>query len=129
MLTKFNDKEKDVDILKVTAENYIVPDREKHLFHVTMEIKKFDPNTGDRISRPRVQKFNARMFKFLKEKFEKQGYTITVLYDPAEYLKDAKNAKGNRQKAANQAVIDAAVQEAVAKALTKKDKSTSKSDK
>lgn len=125
MLAKFNDKEKDVDILKVTAENYIVPDREKHLFHVTMEIKKFDPNTGDRISRPRVQKFNARMFKFLKEKFEKQGYTITVLYDPTEYLKDAKNAKGNRQKAARQAEIEAAV----AKALAKKDKSTSKSDK
>lgn len=125
MLTKFNDKEKDVDILKVTAENYIVPDREKHLFHVTMEIKKFDPNTGDRISRPRVQKFNARMFKFLKEKFEKQGYTITVLYDPTEYLKDAENAKGNRQKAVRQAEIDAAV----AKALAKKDKSTSKSDK
>jgi len=125
MLTKFNDKEKDVDILKVTAENYIVPDGEKHLFHVTIEIKKFDPNTGERISRPRLQKFNARMFAFLKEKFEKQGYTITVLYDPTEYLKDAKNAKGNRQKAARQAEIDAAV----AKALAKKDKSTTKSDK
>jgi len=35
-------KTKDVAIIDVTPENYIVPDNEKHLYHCVIEIKKFD---------------------------------------------------------------------------------------
>ena len=84
---------KDVEITAVTKDNYIVPDKEKHLWHVTMEIPTFDPKNGKRISRPKLQKFGAKTFHALRESWDKQGYTITVLHDPTAYLDELK-AKG-----------------------------------
>ena len=45
-------KTKDVAIIDVTPDNYIVPDNEKHLYHCVIEIKKFDSETGKRLSIP-----------------------------------------------------------------------------
>ena len=105
---------KDVEITAVTKDNYIVPDKEKHLWHVTMEIPTFDPKNGKRISRPKLQKFGAKTFHALRESWEKQGYTITVLYDPTAYLDELK-AKGTTvQRAARQAEIDAIVAKKIA---------------
>lgn len=132
-------KMKDVEIEKVTKDNYIVPEGEKMCFHVIMEIKQYHPKTGEKISRPRLQKFKAGAFKQLRPNFERQGYEIIVLYDPTEYIKEVgENAKKAKEKAAqdriNTAVksalaaqeadiqqrIDEAVTNALAKAKTKK---------
>ena len=41
--TEIEGKFKDVSILNVTPENFIVPKGEEHLYHCRIEIKKFDP--------------------------------------------------------------------------------------
>lgn len=103
-------KTKDVAIIDVTPENYIVPDNEKHLYHCVIEIKKFDSETGKRLSIPRIQKFGKKGYEnSIAEHLKKQGYTITVLHDPNEYMKakaeadekaKAEKAKANAEKAA-----------------------------
>lgn len=81
-------KTKDVAIIDVTPDNYIVPDNEKHLYHCVIEIKKFDSETGKRLSIPRIQKFGKKGYEnSIADNLRKQGYTITVLHDPNEYMK------------------------------------------
>ncbi len=81
-------KTKDVAIIDVTPENYIVPDNEKHLYHCVIEVRKFDGETGKRLSVPRIQKFGKKSFENgILDALKKQGYTITVLHDPNEYVK------------------------------------------
>lgn len=81
-------KTKDVAIIDVTPENYIVPDNEKHLYHCVIEVRKFDSETGKRLSIPRIQKFGKKTFENgILDALKKQGYTITVLHDPNEYVK------------------------------------------
>lgn len=111
MRVKVNDgKTKDVAITDVTPENYIVPSNEQHLYHCVIEIKKFDSETGKRLSIPRIQKFGKKGYEnSIADNLKKQGYTITVLHDPNEYMKakaeadekaKAEKAKANAEKAA-----------------------------
>lgn len=103
-------KTKDVAIIDVMPENYIVPDNEKHLYHCVIEIKEFDSETGKRLSIPRIQKFGKKGYEnSIADNLKKQGYTITVLYDPNEYMKakaeadekaKAEKATANAEKAA-----------------------------
>ena len=98
-------KTKDVEIIDVTPENYIVPDNEKHLYHCVIEIKKFDSETGKRLSIPRIQKFGKKGYEnSIADNLKKQGYTITVLHDPNEYMKAKaeadEKAKAEKAKAA-----------------------------
>ena len=120
-------KTKDVAIIDVTPENYIVPDNEKHLYHCVIEIKKFDSETGKRLSIPRIQKFGKKGYEnSIAEHLKKQGYTITVLHDPNEYMKAKaeadEKAKAEKAKAAEEkAKADAkAKAEADAKARAEK---------
>ena len=107
-------KMKDVELDKVTKDNYIVPEGEKMCFHVIMEIKQYHPKTGDKISRPRLQKFKAETFKKLRPNFERQGYDINVLYDPTEYIKEVgENARQIKEKAEKNR-IETAVKSALA---------------
>lgn len=89
MRVKVNDgKTKDVAITDVTPENYIVPSNEQHLYHCIIEVRKFDSETGKRLSVPRIQKFGKKSFENgILDALKKQGYTITVLHDPNEYVK------------------------------------------
>ena len=89
MRVKVNDgKTKDVAITDVTPENYIVPSNEQHLYHCVIEVRKFDSETGKRLSVPRIQKFGKKSFENgIWDALKKQGYTITVLHDPNEYVK------------------------------------------
>lgn len=81
-------KTKDVAITDVTPENYIVPSNEQHLYHCIIEVRKFDSETGKRLSVPRIQKFGKKSFENgIFDALKKQGYTITVLHDPNEYVK------------------------------------------
>ena len=100
-------KTKDVAIIDVTPENYIVPDNEKHLYHCVIEIKKFDSETGKRLSIPRIQKFGKKGYEnSIADNLKKQGYTITVLHDPNEYMKAKaeadEKAKAEKAKAAEE---------------------------
>lgn len=110
-------KTKDVSIFDVTPENYIVPDNEKHLFHCVIEIKKFDSETGRRFSIPRIQKFGKKGYEnSIAEHLKKQGYTITVLHDPNEYVKAQAEEKAARTAAQQKAAEEKAAADAKAKA-------------
>ena len=122
MLTKDG---RDTPIEKLTPENYIVPKGEERFYHAVIEVKQFDPKTGKRISRPRIQKFGKKMFEtIVNESLRKQGYEIVILHDPNEWIKEqqekAEQVRKEQEAAkakAEQEKFDAAVAEAVAKAL------------
>ena len=110
-------KTKDVAIIDVTPENYIVPDNEKHLYHCVIEIKKFDSETGKRLSIPRIQKFGKKGYENgILDALKKQGYTITVLHDPNEYVKAQAEEKAARTAAQQKAAEEKAAADAKAKA-------------
>jgi hypothetical protein len=110
-------KIKDVSIFDVTPENYIVPDNEKHLFHCVIEIKKFDSETGKRLSIPRIQKFGKKGYEnSIAEHLKKQGYTITVLHDPNEYMKEQAEAESVARAEREKAALEKAKADAKAKA-------------
>ena len=48
--TGVNGETKDVSIFDVTPENYIVPKGEEHLYHCLIEVRKFDSDTGKRLT-------------------------------------------------------------------------------
>lgn len=118
MLVKVSEgKTKDVAIIDVTPENYIVPDNEKHLYHCVIEIKKFDSETGKRLSIPRIQKFGKKGYEnSIADNLKKQGYTITVLHDPNEYVKAQAEEKAARTAAQQKAAEEKAAADAKAKA-------------
>lgn len=132
MLVKLIDgRVKDVPVTEVTKENYIVPKGQEKLYHCIIEVRKFDPNTGVRLSTPRLQKFGIKTFEGnIYEGLRKQGYEVTILHNPNEYLaeenakkiaeeeqkaKDAEQAMIAEAEAQKQAEIDKAVKEALAK--------------
>ena len=76
-------------LLEVTKDNFICPENERHLYHCRIEVRKFNAETGERLSKPRMQVFGKKFFEtFGLHNLRKQGYTVDVLYDPNEYLKE-----------------------------------------
>lgn len=61
---------------------YSVPKNEKDHYHVLLEKKRHDPNTGKRLSVPFAQKFNKKEWKQKKKILPILGFTFTVLYEP-----------------------------------------------
>lgn len=121
---------RDTPIEKLTADNYVVPKGEEKDYHAVIEVVQYDPKTGKRLSRPRVQKFGKKIFEaHVADSLRKQGYTVTILHDPNVWLKEqaakreqaAKEAAAAKAKA-EQERFDAAVAAAVAKALAAKEK-------
>ena len=88
MLVKFGNSVKDVPILEVTAANYIVPQGEEGSYHCRIEQQQFNPQDGRRLSRPRIQKFEAKSWPSVSRNLRQQGWTIDVLYDPTAWLKE-----------------------------------------
>lgn len=137
MLTKDG---RDTPIERLTPENYIVPAGEERYYHVVIEVKQFDPKTGRRISKPRVQKFGKKSFDAgIRASLQKQGYDLLILHDPTHWLHNhkaqtaatakakAEAEKERFEKAVNDAVnarLSDAVEQAVAKALAERDKAT-----
>lgn len=121
MRVKVNDgKTKDVAITDVTPENYIVPSNEQHLYHCIIEVRKFDSETGKRLSVPRIQKFGKKSFENgILDALKKQGYTITVLHDPNEYVKAQAEEKAARTAAQQKAAEEKAAADAKAEAEAK----------
>lgn len=119
---------RDTPIEKLTAENYVVPKGEEKDYHAVIEVTQFDPKTGKRLSKPRVQKFGKKIFEtHVAESLRKQGYTVTILHDPNVWIKEQQAKAAAQAKAdaeakakAEQERFDAAVAAAVAKALAAK---------
>ena len=110
-------KTKDVAITDVNPENYIVPSNEQHLYHCVIEVRKFDSETGKRLSVPRVQKFGKKPFENgILDALRKQGYTITVLHDPNEYVKAQAEEKAALIAAQQKAAEEKAAADAKARA-------------
>lgn len=76
------------DIEGLTSKNYKVPQGEENVYHCKVEIVEFNKKTGKKMSRPRIQKFGKKIFEsVVYDSLLKQGYTVEVLYNPTEYLK------------------------------------------
>lgn len=125
---------RDTPIENLTPENYVVPVGEEKDYHAVIEVVQFDPKTGKRLSRPRVQKFNRKIFEqTVLSSLRKMGYTVTILHNPNEWLKANAEKKAAAAKAAREAAkkaeqerFDAAVAAAVEKALAAQKKKASK---
>ena len=121
---------RDYPIEKITPDNYVVPKGEEKDYHAIIEVVQYDPKSGRKLSRPRVQKFGKKQFETnVAASLRKQGYTITILHDPNVWISEqqakAAQAKAEAEKAkaeAEQKRFDAAVAAAVEKALAEKAK-------
>lgn len=119
MKVRFNGGIKDVPLSEVTEANYIVPQREERHWHVLQEKVEFDRNTGKRLSRPALQKYDTKSYPATLKYLKDAGYTITVLHDPIKWAQQHAAAKAQaeaKRKAAQQAAA-AAKQRAELKAL------------
>lgn len=88
MRVKFGNGTKDVPLIEVTRENYIVPQGEENTYHCRIEQTQFHPRTGKRLSVPRIQKFDAKIFASIQRTLKMQGWDVEILYDPTEFLKE-----------------------------------------
>ena len=104
MRVKFGAATKDVSILdvqtgkyNVTKDNYIVPRGEEDTYHCIIEQKQFNQRNGKRISKPRIQKFDAKMFPLLSRNLRQQGWDVEIIYDPTEYLAEREEKRREQQ--------------------------------
>ena len=104
---------KDVPLTEVTAANYIVPSKEVRFWHVLQEKVEFDRNTGKRLSRPVLQKYDKKSYPATEKYLKDAGYTITVLHDPNifERAQAAALAEAQRKAAAAKAAQAQAAEE------------------
>lgn len=111
---------KDVNILDVTPENFIVPKGEEDCYHCRIEVKKFNQDTGERISKPRIQVFGKKFFEsFGLHNLRKQGFTVDVMHDPNKWVQEneAKLEAEKQKKAEAGAKAKAEAAEAEKKAM------------
>lgn len=128
---------RDTKIENLTPENYIVPKGEEKYYHVVLEIENYDRKTGKKLSKAYVQKIGRKIFEtHVQASLVRQGYKMTILHNPTEWIKEQQakaaqraaaadaEAKAKEQERFDAAVdaavaerLDAAVAEAVAKAL------------
>ena len=79
-------KLKDVSLLEVTPENFIVPQGQESSYHCRIEVVKFNSETGERISKPRLQVFGRKFFEsFGLHNLKKMGYKVDILHDPKKW--------------------------------------------
>ena len=84
--TEEEGKLKDVGLLEVTPENFIVPTGQESSYHCRIEVVKFNSETGERISKPRLQVFGRKFFEsFGLHNLKKMGYKVDILHDPKKW--------------------------------------------
>lgn len=67
----------------VNAGNYIVPAGEETLYHVIQEQKKFNAETGKRLSKPVIQKYGKKEYEtIVQRQLRLQGFQVVVLHEP-----------------------------------------------
>lgn len=88
-----------IEIEKLTPENYIVPKGEERSYHCIIEVVQYDQKTGKKVSRPRIQKFGKKMFEaHIYSSLKKQGYSVTILHDPNDWIKKNEEEKAKKAK-------------------------------
>lgn len=128
---------RDVTVEGLTAANYKVPKGEERFYHAVIEVVQFDPKTGKKLSKPRVQKFGRKTWEGgVRESLRKQGYTITILHNPVEWEAKQKAAAEAKAKAdaeakakAEKEAFDAAVEAKVKERLAAEKKAAEKAAK
>lgn len=64
---------------------YVVPEGEEKDFHVLLEKVEYDNKTGEKKSKPFIQKYNPRTWLKLSKKIKAQGFDrIEILHDPGK---------------------------------------------
>lgn len=100
---------RDLPVLDITADNYIVPQGEEMAVHAKIEVRQFDPKTGNRISTPRIQKFGMKEWQsVMQSSLRKQGYTVEILHDPFKFAQEHAAQVAAAQAAKAQAAQEAA---------------------
>lgn len=66
---------------KMEKGKYQPKENEKHLIHVQMEVINYD-RLGNKLSKPTVQMFHLKEWPAIEASAPKQGYTLTILFDP-----------------------------------------------
>lgn len=125
---------RDTPIDKITPDNYIVPKGEEMSYHAVIEVVQYDAKTGKKLSKPRIQKFGKKIFEsIVQPSLRKQGFEVTILHDPNNWIAEQKKVSAEKAKAdaeakakAEQEKIDAAVAKALAE-REKADKTDSES--
>lgn len=78
------------EILEATAATYKPEESERGYVHARLEQKRFDPQTGERRSIARIQKFGRKTFKLQLHDLRQLGYTVDVLFHPDEVVTPVK---------------------------------------
>lgn len=68
---------------KYKNEDYIPEDKEKHLYHVSLEKEVWEK--GNKKSKDFVQKFNLANFKMFEQNNTGLGYEVRILWNPELY--------------------------------------------
>lgn len=104
-------KKKDVGLLAVTPENFIVPKGEESFYHCRIEVVKFNQETGVRISRPRMQVFGKKFFEtFGLHNLRKMGYKVDIMHDPNVWEAENKEKIEANKRAKAEAAAKAAAE-------------------
>lgn len=113
---------KDVPLSDVTAANYIVPQGEERHWHVIQEKVEYDRQTGKKLSRPVLQKYDTKSYPTTAKYLRDAGFTITVLHDPIAFANKVAAARTDEQRkiAATKAAKAKAEAEALKAAAEKK---------
>lgn len=61
---------------------YQINDFESHLVHVVLEMKQFNQTTGEKESKPFVQKFHSAEFERMISQGGFTGYSVEIIHDP-----------------------------------------------
>nr|DAV88738.1 MAG TPA: hypothetical protein [Caudoviricetes sp.] len=126
------------------AENYQVQEGTEHLYHVALWMEEYDPKTGKPVHTPTTDVFGVQTFERNVSNFKKLGYTLKVLHDPREFLKNQAEQAAARAEQEERNKIEQALQkqreefektrqadieQAVAKALAERDKQVEQAEK
>lgn len=112
---------KDVPLSEVTAANYIVPQGEERHWHVIQEKVEYDRQTGKKLSRPVLQKYDTKAYRTTEKYLRDAGYTITVLHDPIAFAsKVAKAREAEQRKIAEAKALKAKAEAEAQKAAAEK---------
>ena len=98
------DKSEKVPVLKKTKDNYVPAPGTENNYHVKVEKKAFNPQSGERISTPKVQVYAPKAFINFAANCVGLGYYVTVLHDPTgEYKEIGMDVVEAKAKAAKKA--------------------------
>lgn len=71
------------NVAPVEVNGYVVPKGEEQFVHVKLtQNQRFNPETGEEISKPRIQKFGIREWYDIEKSLAKLGYKVEVLFMP-----------------------------------------------